>query len=213
MHPKEEEKFGSGLVLIFCLTPKSSVWTYIGPIYHFIWSQKRRKENVFSPPVGKRGVGKSFEKGKSDRKRGEKAKKAAGGDSSRLIPPSGFRPLRQRPAAHFLRPNFPVISLAAIWVKSLTQNWVKLGENLTCSENDLSGHWCLCLPLVLCPILVNCKIESFLVWFQSMLPVTWDTNSSEYIVLFEITNTFPYMNIEFIVFFLLQITNIFFFLF
>ena len=102
--------------------PKSSVWTYIGLIYHFIRSQKRKTENVFSPPVGKRGDGKSFEKGKSDRKRGEKAKKAAGGDSSRLIPPSGFRPLRRRrPAAHFLPLNFPMISPNAIWVKSLTR--------------------------------------------------------------------------------------------
>ena len=65
---------------------------------------------------------------------------------------------------------------------------------------------------VLCQILVECKFELFLVWFQSMLPVTWDTNS-EYIVLFEITNTFTFAGMDMYssFFFMLQIFYLIFF--
>ena len=97
-------------------------WSHLS--FYLIPEKKNR--NCFLSTSWKRGDGKSFEKGKSDRKRGEKAKKAAGGDSSRLIPPSGFRPLRQRPAAHFLRPNFPVISPALLFGSKV---WPKTGWN------------------------------------------------------------------------------------
>ena len=121
-------------------------WSHLS----FYLIQEKKKRKCFLSTSLKEG---GDEKGKRDRKRGEKAKKAAGGDSPRLIPPSGFRPWR--PAGNFLRSNFPVISpVVVISVKSLTQNWVKLGENSTGFENNLWGHSC--------PLMSKTNLEGFL---------------------------------------------------
>ena len=73
---KVATSFHKGKIILFWLCfdilsdPKSSVWTYIGPIYHFIRSQKRKTEKKFSlHQFQMRRGGKSFEKGKRDRKR------------------------------------------------------------------------------------------------------------------------------------------------
>ena len=150
MHFKNKREFGSAFVLIFCLTPKALSGPILVP-FIILSDPRKEKQKMFSLLQFKRRRRWKRQKGQKEGR--EKAKKAAGGDSPRLIPPSGFRPWR--PAGNFLRSNFPVISpVVAISVKSLTQNWVKVGQNSTDFENNFWGHSC--------PLMSKTNLEGFL---------------------------------------------------
>ena len=129
-----------------CIKKKKKKSLILALFWYFVWPRKalsgpilvpfiilsdpreKKNRNCFLSTIRKRGDEKSVWKGKSDRKRGEKGKgKAAGGDSSRLIPLSGFRPLSQLPtSAHFLRPNFPLISPVLLFGSKV---WPKIRWN------------------------------------------------------------------------------------
>ena len=68
---KKETRIWLWLCFDILSDPKSSVWTYIGPIYHFIWS-KKRKEKMFSLHQFKRRRRWKRQKGQKEGRKGEK---------------------------------------------------------------------------------------------------------------------------------------------